>query len=109
MSFYGKLAGALVSAAIIGGGAAYVADVSSDVMKEVTDLSSEISCYTIKQQGGTIALYKDGSPEPLAVYDMPVCGINAADSELLQEGIRLQGLSEVMRLLEDLDVDICAE
>lgn len=105
MSVYGKLAGTLVSVALIGGGAAYVMSVSDEVMAEVSSLSEEISCYIIREYEGDIALFKEGCDEPVAVYSIPAEGINAADRELLREGIRLQGLSDVTRLLEDLDIE----
>lgn len=106
MSLYGKLAGALVSVAIVGCGAAYVISASDEVMAEVSELSNELSYYVIREYNGDIALFKDGSDEPVAIYDLPAEGINAADYELLREGIRLQGLSDVTRLLEDLDIEI---
>ena len=105
MSVYGKLAGAMLSVAIVGGSAAYVMSVSDEVIADVTSISEEISCYTIREYDGNIALYKDGQEEPVAVYSIPVEGISEADRALLHEGIRLQGLSEVSRLLEDLDVE----
>lgn len=105
MSFYGKLAAAMVSAALVGGSAAYVLSVSNEVMAEVDGLSEQLSCYTIREYEGQIALFKDGSEQPVAVYSIPVEGINPADYELLREGIRLQNLSEVSRLLEDWDVE----
>ena len=106
MSVYGKLAGALVSVALIGGGAAYAMSVGDEVMAEVSSLSDEISCYIIREHEGDIALFKEGSNEPVAIYSIPAEGINAADYELLRKGIRLQGLNEVTRLLEDLDIEV---
>lgn len=105
MSIYGKLAGALISVAIVGGSAAYVMSIGDEVMAEVSDISSELSCYIIREIDGKIALFKEGCDEPVAEYSIPVEGINSADRDLLREGIRLQGLSDVTRLLEDLDIE----
>lgn len=105
MSVYGKLAGALISAAIVGCGAAYVMSAGGEVMAEVSSLSEELSCYVIREHEGCIALFREGCDEPLATYRIPAEGISAADLELLHEGIRLQGLSDVTRLLEDLDIE----
>ena len=105
MSFYGKLAAALVSAALAGGSAAYVMSIGNEVMADVSDISDQLSCYVIREHEGQIALFKDGAEEPVATYSIPAEGINPADHELLREGIRLQDLGEVMRLLEDWDVE----
>lgn len=100
MSFYGKLAGGLISLALIGGSAAYVASAAGNVLT-----AAELSCYVIKEYNGAVALFRDGSEEPLAVYSTPLSEINPVDADLLKEGIRLRGLSEVSRLLEDLDIE----
>jgi len=85
MSLYGKLAGALVSVAIVGCGAAYVISASDEVMAEVSELSSELSYYVIREYNGDIALFKDGSDEPVAIYDLPAERYNGAVEELLGE------------------------
>ncbi|MGN1341235.1 MAG: hypothetical protein ACI4WS_13160 [Oscillospiraceae bacterium] len=105
MSFYGKLAGGLISLALVGGSAAYVATAAGDVLTAAEQTAAELSCYVIKEQDGRIALFRDGSEEPLAVYSTPISEINPLDAELLKEGIRLRGLSEVSRLLEDLEIE----
>ncbi len=105
MSVYGKLAGALVSVALIGGSAAYVKTLADEVMADVSEISSQLSRYVIMEYEGKIALFEEGGDSPLAVYSVPIDGINAADYELLKEGIRLRDLSEVARLLEDWDIE----
>lgn len=105
MSVYGKLVGALMSVAIIGGGAAYVMTAGREVMAEANSLSEEFGCYILREYEGNIALFRENEETPVAVYRIPVGGINAADHELLREGIRLRSLSEVLRLLEDLDIE----
>lgn len=62
-------------------------------------------CFVLREEDGKIALYKEGSPEPLAVYDAPPLGLCPADSELLREGIRLKTRAEVTRLIEDLGAE----
>ena len=105
MSVYGKLAGALVSVALIGGSAAYVKTLGDEVMADVSEISSQLSQYIIMEYEDKIALFEEGSDSPLAVYSVPIDGINPADYELLKEGIRLRDLSEVARLLEDWDIE----
>ena len=105
MSFYGKLAGGLVTLALVGGSAAYVSSAAGDVLAAAQQTAAELSCYVIKEHDGSVALFKEGSEEPLAVYSTPLAEINPLDAELLKEGIRLRGLSEVSRLLEDLEIE----
>lgn len=105
MSLYGKLAGALVSAAVIGAGAAYITAQSSEVMARVSDLAEELSLYSLREYQGQIALFKGDAEEPVALYSMPVDGLNPADLSLLREGISLRGLEEVARLLDDLGIE----
>lgn len=110
MSFYGKLAGGLVTLALVGGSAAYVSSAAGDVLNAAQQTAAqqtaaELSCYVIKEHDGSVALFKEGSEEPLAVYSTPLSEINPVDAELLKEGIRLRGLSEVSRLLEDLEIE----
>lgn len=105
MSFYGKLAGGLISLALVGGSAAYVASAAGNVLTAAQQTAAELSCYVIKEYNGSVALFKDGSDDPLAVYSTPLEEINPLDAELLKEGIRLRGLSEVSRLIEDLEIE----
>ncbi len=105
MSFYGRIAGGLVALALVGGSAAYAASAAGDVLSAAEQTAAELSCYVVREYNGAVALFKDGSAEPLAVYSTPLEEINPLDAELLREGIRLRGLSEVSRLLEDLDIE----
>ncbi len=105
MSFYGRIAGGLVALALVGGSAAYAASAAEDVLSAAEQTAAELSCYVVREYNGAVALFKDGSAEPLAVYSTPLEEINPLDAELLREGIRLRGLSEVSRLLEDLDIE----
>lgn len=105
MSFYGKLAGGLVTLALVGGSASYVSSTAGDVLNAAQQTAAELSCYVIKEHDGSVALFKEGSEEPLAVYSTPLSEINPVDAEMLKDGIRLRGLSEVSRLLEDLEIE----
>lgn len=105
MSFYGKIASGIVALALVGGSAAYVASAAGNVLAAAEQTAAELSCYIVKEHNGAVALFRDGSEEPLAVYSTPIGEINSLDAELLKEGIRLRGLSEVSRLLEDLEIE----
>lgn len=105
MSFYGKLTSGLMALTLLGGGAAYVASAAGNVLNAAEQTAAELSCYVVREYDGGAALFKDGSDEPLAVYSLPAEALNPADMELLREGIRLRGLSEVSRLLEDLGIE----
>lgn len=106
MNFYGKLTSSLAALAIIGAGAAYAAGECSDVLAHANELVNDAAAYfIIKEYDGKVALFREGDEEPAAVYSTPVTQINPADARLLHDGIRLRGMSEVSRLLEDLDVE----
>lgn len=106
MSFYSKMISSLAALAIIGGGAAYVAEQSSEVLTHAKETIYDSAEYFILgEYNGKVALYKEGESEPLAVYSTAVSQINPADAVMLREGIRLRGMREVGRLLEDLDVE----
>lgn len=62
-------------------------------------------CFILREYGNTMALFEEGAEEPLAVYSTPITQINPADAALLVDGIRLKSMSEVARLLEDLEVE----
>ena len=94
MSFYSKMISSLAALAIIGGGAAYVAEQSSEVLTHAKETIYDSAEYFIL-----------GESEPLAVYSTAVSQINPADALMLRDGIRLRGMREVGRLLEDLDVE----
>ena len=104
MTFYGKMAGALCAAAIIGGGAAAVCSQSTAGMSQAEQVISETRCYIIKEHEGRIALFEEGGHTPLAMYSTPLSQINPADAVLLRDGIRLRGITEGERFLDDLDV-----
>ncbi|MBQ8193927.1 MAG: hypothetical protein IJZ47_01045 [Oscillospiraceae bacterium] len=104
MSIYGKFVSALLAIVIAGFGMAYVAGLTDEVMADVSDIAQETACYILKAHEGGIALFKEGEAEPVAVYSAPMEDINPTDAKLLEEGIRLYGMSDVARLIEDLDL-----
>ena len=104
MSIYGKLAGALAAVTITGFGAAYVASAGNEVMADVNSIAQEASYYILCEHEGNIALFKEGESEPIAVYTAPMEDINPVDRQMLQEGIRISGMTEAARLIEDLDL-----
>ena len=105
MSFYGRLTGGLIALTLLGGSAAYVASAAGNVLEAAEQTAAQLSCYVLREYNGSVALFEDGSSEPVAQYTTPISEVNAADAALLREGIRLRGLAEVSRLLEDLDIE----
>ena len=105
MSFYGKAAAGLVALTLAGGSAAYVASVGSNVMSMAQAVADKMTCYIIREYNGGAALFKEGDEQPLVVYQLPADGVNVADMEMLKNGIRLCSMDEVLRLLEDLDIE----
>lgn len=67
--------------------------------------SADAVCFVLCEYDGRIALLEEGVDEPLAVYKTPIDSLYPADAELLREGIRLSSRTEVMRLVEDLDLE----
>ena len=103
MSLYGKMAGGLIALTLVGGSAAYVA--SGSVLEAAEQTAAQLSCYVLREYNGSVALFSDDGTEPIAQYSTPIADVNPADAALLKEGIRLRGLTEVSRLLEDLDIE----
>lgn len=104
MSLYGKMMGGLTALALLGGSAAYVAGAGGKVLELAEQTAAEASCYIVREYNGVPALFRDGEEEPVAVYSTPMEDINPVDAAKLAEGIRLRGISEVNRLLEDLEI-----
>lgn len=106
MSLFGKLGGLAISAVLVGGAAAYVGSVGSSVISNVSKLADTVKCYIVRQHNGGIAVFEEGSTQPVAAFSLPAESISAADARLLEDGIRLSGVDDVLRLLEDLDIDM---
>ncbi len=66
---------------------------------------SAIKYYVLREYNQSAALYEEGNPAPIVIYSTPLTSLNAADAELIKEGIRLRGMNEVSRLIEDLDIE----
>lgn len=58
--------------------------------------------YTIKEYGGKVAVYTQGSREPTEVYDIYVHLLPENDIELLRKGIAIQDDYDLRKTLEDL-------
>lgn len=98
MSFSKKVVSAITTLAIAGSLTSYPA-------RAETGQTINIKYYVLKEYNKSAALFEDGNAEPIAVYSTPLTMLNAADAELIREGIRLRGMDEVSRLLEDLDIE----
>lgn len=105
MSLYGKMAGGLIALTLVGGSAAYVASAAGSVLEAAEQTATQLSCYVLREYNGSVALFSDDGTEPIVQYSTPIADVNPADAALLKEGIRLRGLTEVSRLLEDLDIE----
>lgn len=62
-------------------------------------------CFVLREYNGHIALLEEGVDEPLAVYKTTIDSLYPADAKLLKEGIRLCDRAELMRLIEDLELE----
>lgn len=99
------MAGGLIALTLVGGSAAYVASAAGNVLEAAEQTAAQLSCYVLREYNGSVALFSDDGTEPIAQYSTPIADVNPADAALLKEGIRLRGLTEVSRLLEDLDIE----
>ena len=99
------MAGGLIALTLVGGSAAYVASAAGRVLEAAGQTEAQLSCYVLREYNGSVALFSDDGTEPIAQYSTPIADVNPADAALLKEGIRLRGLTEVSRLLEDLDIE----
>lgn len=91
--------------AIVGGASAYIADIGGKAIVEAGRLSASAACYIVRLHGDKITVCKEGEEQPEAEFSLPAEGISAADARLLSDGIRLRGADDVLRLLEDLDIE----
>ena len=106
MSLTGKLTSVLTAAGIVGICATCITGEGAQVIAQVREeLYDTARYYIIKEYEGKVALFEEGATEPSAVYSTTIGMINPADVALLKDGIRLRGMAEVARLLEDLDVE----
>lgn len=106
MTFYGRVASALVALGIAGLCTAYTAKQGTQVLAQAKLIADDVArCYVIREHDGKVALFEDGADEPLAVYSSDLSGLTAADALLVRDGIRLRTMSEVIRLLEDLEIE----
>lgn len=67
--------------------------------------SADAVCFVLREYNGRIALLEEGVDEPLAVYKTTIDSLYPADAELLRKGIRLSSRAELMRLVEDLELE----
>lgn len=106
MSIYGKMGGLLIAIAITGGAASYIANVGNSVVASANKLAATTSRYIVREYNDGIGLFEEGNEQPVAEFTLPAESISAADERLLEEGIRLSGIDDVLRLLEDLDIEM---
>lgn len=100
MSFVNKLLCTLAVLAAAGGAAGAVGE-----RQVVATNNAAEQYYIIREYQGKAALFKEGCDSPEAVFDAPLEMLNPADRALLKEGIRLKGLYDVARLIEDLELE----
>lgn len=104
MAYHSRALSALLATVIVGGGTMFIAS-KGDVIEYAQAMVSEVVCYVVKAEGDSIVLYKEGEDEPIMVFSADTAYLPKADMELLKYGIRLRGMGEVMRLLEDLEIE----
>lgn len=57
--------------------------------------------FLLGVQNGFIALWKDGSPEPIQVFPYRAASLPIADQQALENGIRIDSGTDLAQLLED--------
>ena len=69
------------------------------LVSQDSTVSEEI--YTLKAYNGRLAVFRGTSAVPYMETDVYIANLPPADVELLQDGIAVQSMSELNRLLED--------
>ena len=59
--------------------------------------------YLVKDVGGKINVFETGKNEPIEILDKPTNILPEYDQKLLKEGIYLENIEQLDRLLEDYD------
>ncbi|MBQ8236944.1 MAG: BofC C-terminal domain-containing protein [Oscillospiraceae bacterium] len=57
--------------------------------------------FLLGVHGGSIALWKDGSPEPVRVFPYPVSCLPQEAREALEQGIRVESIEQLEELAEN--------
>ena len=57
--------------------------------------------YTIKEYQGKIAVFINAEPIPIDIYETYVYSLPEHDREALAKGIRVEGVEELQRIVED--------
>ncbi len=104
MAYHSRMLSALLATAIVGGGTAIIAS-DGEIIEYAQAMVSEVVCYVVKAEENAVVLYKEGEEEPLMVFAADTSHLPRTDIALLKNGIRLRGMGEVMRLLEDLEIE----
>lgn len=63
--------------------------------------SSTVPVYIIKIYEGSLAVFEEKADTPFRICDVPVSVLPKEDRQLLTEGIRVSGQSELAQVLED--------
>ncbi len=59
--------------------------------------------YLVKEVGGKINVFETGKNQPIEILDKPTNILPEYDQKLLKEGIYLENIEQLDRLLEDYD------
>ena len=57
--------------------------------------------FILGSHNGYIALWQDGAAEPVKVFPYSVASLPSADQKALEEGIRIDNKTDLIKLLED--------
>ena len=61
--------------------------------------------FILREYNGKIALFCENETEPIAIYKTPVDEFFPADKELLKNGIVLSSREELLKLIEDMELN----
>lgn len=57
--------------------------------------------YTVREYDGRIAVFFEGSKQPMMIYDVYVAELPDADAALLKNGLTTQTQAELQSIIED--------
>lgn len=69
---------------------------------EDTPVSQPEISYIVADYGGRVAVFEDGNPEPVTVYDIYTHLLPENDIEILRKGIKVNSEQQLQSCLEDL-------
>lgn len=99
---YARIAGAVLSLILVGG---VVMSASQEISAEALAVADSTQYYIIREYKGKVAMFREGEAEPHTVFDVSIEQFTDADADLLRKGIRVNGVRDLIGIIEDLELE----